>query len=393
MKEMEAFREAVHAAYENLYNIPHLQSSPLLPYLVTHSQDAQHGARQLKQTLLTTIDNLYPGDNAPVTSREWRLHRLLTLRYVEGLSPQQIADQLAISLRHYYREQKEALEQLITLLWQRAQSKAPAEVSQRGDLLRTEVERISQKTFGAQLSDVLEGVVALLEPMLAERNVEVTLDLPEIPAPLAISSTLIRQMLIEILTRLLRLSHTEAILHIECQVRDASLLLDMVSDRLAAPVTPDDMQTALQLAAFTNSSFEIEEIAGRVKLQVPIQQPKSVLLVDDNDDVVQLLSRYLSSNGYRVVVARTGQQAIDLAQESKPFAIALDVMIPEPDGWAVLQTLRNNIETHQIPIILMTVLSASDLAQALGAYAFLEKPITEADLIGVLESIEAAQVP
>ncbi len=394
MIEIELFRKEVLTAYENLYNIPYLQSSPVLPYLVRHSEDKQQAARQLKRTLLTTIENLYPGDNAPVTSREWRLHRLLTLRYVEGLSPQQIADQLAISLRHYYREQKEALEQLVNLLWQRAQSAKPAEHVARGDLLRTEVERISRDTRGGQLTDVLDGVLVLMQPMLVERDIELMLELPEVSVHLGVSSTLMRQLLIESLTRLLSFSEPNATLHIECKVSGDFLLLYIGSSRLSAALMPKDMQTALQLAAFSNVAFEIEKRAGRSSLQlrIPIQKPKTILLVDDNDDVIQLLLRYLNNNGYRIVIAQTGQQAIELALELKPFAIALDVMIPEPDGWTVLQTLRNNIETHQIPIILMTVLSASDLAEALGAYAFLEKPIAEADLIRVLDSIESAQV-
>ena len=69
MMEIEDFRVAVTNAYENLYNIPYLQGSVLLDYLIPDNTDLQDRARQLKRLLLSTIDNVYPGDNA----RPWRI--------------------------------------------------------------------------------------------------------------------------------------------------------------------------------------------------------------------------------------------------------------------------------------------------------------------------------
>ena len=114
---------------------------------------------------------------------------------------------------------------------------------------------------------------------------------------------------------------------------------------------------------------------------------ETVLIVDDNEDVTQLLQNYLIKNNYRYAVARDGHQAINIAVDLQPFAITLDVMIPEADGWTVLQNLKNRLETRHIPIIICTVLGAKELALSLGADAFLEKPVTEGALLTVLTSL------
>jgi CheY-like chemotaxis protein len=62
-------------------------------------------------------------------------------------------------------------------------------------------------------------------------------------------------------------------------------------------------------------------------------------------------------------------------------------MIPDPDGWSVLQTLSNQLETRHIPVIVCTVLGTKELAFSLGAAAFLEKPVTEEALLGALEAL------
>ena len=87
-------------------------------------------------------------------------------------------------------------------------------------------------------------------------------------------------------------------------------------------------------------------------------------------------------------MARNGEDAIQMAKTLQPYAITLDVMIPDPDGWSVLQTLRNQLETRHIPVVVCTVLGTKELALSLGAAAFLEKPVTEEALLSALEAVQ-----
>jgi len=149
-----------------------------------------------------------------------------------------------------------------------------------------------------------------------------------------------------------------------------------------------------EMAALTNAQVSplfgaTREDSGVVgfELGLPIAE-RTVLVVDDNEDVLELFRSYLSPHRYRVVTVRSARQALDLAREVQPYAITLDLMMPGQDGWDVLQTLLNQPDTRHIPVIVCTVLRQKELALSLGAAAFLAKPTTEAALLAALESLE-----
>jgi CheY-like chemotaxis protein len=122
------------------------------------------------------------------------------------------------------------------------------------------------------------------------------------------------------------------------------------------------------------------------ELQLPVIH-HTVLVIDDNEDVLQLFQGYLNSHGYRVVTAQTAQEAIDRAHQFQPYAITLDLMMPEHDGWELLQILLTQPDTSDIPIIVCTVLKQKELALSLGATAYLEKPVTKQALLSALEAL------
>src|SRR5437868_9740050 len=98
-------------AYEHISDLVYLRTHPLLDLLFRDSATSRKDqAWQLHHVLLDTIKELDPGPQAPAFSREWRRHRLMVLRYADGLTPQAVADQLAISRRHFYREHAMAIE-------------------------------------------------------------------------------------------------------------------------------------------------------------------------------------------------------------------------------------------------------------------------------------------
>src|SRR5579859_6225615 len=107
-------------AYEHIYDLVYLRTHPLLERLTEDkSMSRKDQAWQLHHLLLNVIGELDPGPHAPAFSREWRRHRLMVMRYVDGLTPQVVADQLAISRRHFYREHENALEAVAEVLVKR----------------------------------------------------------------------------------------------------------------------------------------------------------------------------------------------------------------------------------------------------------------------------------
>ena len=109
-----------------------------------------------------------------------------------------------------------------------------------------------------------------------------------------------------------------------------------------------------------------------------------VLIIDDQDYAQEILSRYLTKNGYSVIIADNGEAGIALARQHNPVAITLDVLMQGLDGWHVLKTLKTDPALKHIPVIMCTIVDEQNRGFALGATEYLTKPIDRKRLIQVL---------
>ena len=118
-----------------------------------------------------------------------------------------------------------------------------------------------------------------------------------------------------------------------------------------------------------------------------------VMVVDDNEDLVAVLRRYLQAAGYEVIPAYDGPQALELVPAEKPDIIVLDVYMPGMNGKDVLRQLKADPATARIPVIMQTAASEpedfADTALA-GADAHLPKPCDPPDLLLMIERLLAA---
>jgi CheY-like chemotaxis protein len=119
----------------------------------------------------------------------------------------------------------------------------------------------------------------------------------------------------------------------------------------------------------------------------PVESEKVLLVIEDNEGIVRVFQSYLASYGYLVIGAMTGDEALKLAREVIPAAITLDIMMPNQDGWEILQALKSDPVTQSIPVIICSVLEDPELARSLGAAAYLQKPISQANLLDVLNGL------
>jgi len=115
---------------------------------------------------------------------------------------------------------------------------------------------------------------------------------------------------------------------------------------------------------------------------------KTVLCVDDDEGVITLFRRYLSKQGYRVIGLTESTTVMEVAQRIQPFAITLDVMMPKKDGWQVIQELKSDPKTQDIPVIMCSIVSDKDQGISLGASGYLVKPIMEKELLAALERLD-----
>jgi signal transduction histidine kinase/DNA-binding response OmpR family regulator len=111
----------------------------------------------------------------------------------------------------------------------------------------------------------------------------------------------------------------------------------------------------------------------------------TVLVIEDDPGARDLLTRFLTKEGYRVETADRGEAGLRLARELHPDIITLDVMMPDMDGWAVLSDLKADPELADIPVVMLTIVDNKNLGYALGAADYLTKPIQRDRLLAVLE--------
>jgi len=116
-----------------------------------------------------------------------------------------------------------------------------------------------------------------------------------------------------------------------------------------------------------------------------------ILVVEDDDASRELLEVTLTQEGYRVASVPRGKEALELANKLKPFAITLDIMMPGMNGWDVLKHLKLEKQTHDIPIIITTMLDEKDLGVVWGAVEHFIKPIQKDKLLSTLEKIKGKE--
>ena len=115
-----------------------------------------------------------------------------------------------------------------------------------------------------------------------------------------------------------------------------------------------------------------------------------VLVADDDEDILGLVSFRLERSGYEVAAAKDGEEALRLARELSPALVVLDVMMPRLDGYEVARRLREDEATRGIPVILLTALAQeADVARGFesGADDYLRKPFSPQELAARVQAV------
>jgi CheY-like chemotaxis protein len=115
-----------------------------------------------------------------------------------------------------------------------------------------------------------------------------------------------------------------------------------------------------------------------------------ILLVDDNTTNLQVLFQALSPEGYELLVAQSGEQALESVQEAKPDLVLLDVKMPGIDGFETFRRLRGGAETADIPVVFLSAhanIESIEEADALGAEGYFTKPFQFDEIIAKVREL------
>jgi len=128
-------------------------------------------------------------------------------------------------------------------------------------------------------------------------------------------------------------------------------------------------------------------LAEAPRLAAPVTTPRRLLVVDDDRDVIRLLYHRLRRDGYLVDTATSGSDALIRAAETQPDLILLDILMPEMDGYQVLERLKADPTTSDIPVVILSIVGEREQGLALGAAEYLTKPFDEQQLEAIIGEI------
>jgi len=118
--------------------------------------------------------------------------------------------------------------------------------------------------------------------------------------------------------------------------------------------------------------------------------PKKILIVDDEPSIIVPVQFLMEQNGYDVMIAFSGEEAIEIIAEKKVDLILLDIMLPVIDGFEVCQRVRENPQWDKIKIILLTALGSDanvEKGLALGADAYITKPFSNIEMVNKVKEL------
>lgn len=408
----DQFLGQLRRALQHLYDPFELRRNPLQNLLPL--DPAPDRVQALRKLLQDAIQALRPGEDAPPGSNAWRIYDLLSYRFIEQSSQKEVAADMALSVRQLQRLEVTALEVLGEHLAARyglrtlldkpisigapggdadalpaGGDSGPAEMSfeQEAEWLKK-----SAQSEEIALAGLVEATLPTLTPLIEAVQAQVQISIPSAIPNVVGQATVLRQALINLFTAALRMtkngqvSLTAAVEGGSVQVR----IITLPAARSMPAEIGEILSVAGQLAQLSRAALEITPpgVEGEpfvTSLILPAARRLVVLVIDDNQDTLRLLERYLAGSRYQFVSGVDPAQLFLLVETHRPDIILLDVMLPGIDGWDLLGRLKRDPATRAIPVIISTILPQESLAIMLGAADFLRKPFTREQLLAALE--------
>jgi len=382
----------------HIHDFAALETHPLAMMLeIPESYQSSRG-HYIQKLVLDQVEQFRPAGNPSIEAIEWRPYLILHQRYVEGMSSQELADYLAISKRQMRRDHSKALQALAGRLWDQVFE---------GQLSSTDESEADEAREGSQtfdthpelldLAEVLQGVIRILQRHLDSEGVELQLDLAA--GTVLTDRVILRQILISLFNYALHIQSDQFFSICTQTVGEhASVEFKISADHhwSSWDEEREDWLSSVRLwsprlGAEFREIYPSPDQPGIVRLifNLPLANQLTILVIDDQQPTLRMYQRYLSRSNYKVVGLDNPKQAHSLAQQIQPDVILLDVMMPQVDGWEILQALQLDEGLSQIPVIICSAWESADLAKSLGAAEFLKKPITQEQLLAAIQELES----
>lgn len=386
-----AFIRELRRVLRHLYDPDVLRNSPLRVLLPETRRDSP---AELQALLSSAIEALKPASGTSSQSAAYRTYHTLSGRYLQQFSQSEVARGLGVSLRQLRRQDQLALRVLAERLWVShhldewpeaawtpvAATAAANTKQEHGREQELQWLERSEKPEVIALAELVGGLLRTIAPLAAAAAVELKVWVPEDLPHLLVPAGTLRQALLNLLSAAI---HQAAGSRVTLAAKEADNGQLTIHIAPAPPESSEELAMARQLLSLMHGTLTVER--DLLSLALPHASRVTVLVIDDNADALELMQRYLAGTSYLFAGTRDPEQGLAMAASLRPCAIVLDIMLPGIDGWDLLGRLRAHPTLLGVPIIVSTILPQQKLALALGAAAFLRKPVGKADLLETLD--------
>ncbi|GAP05181.1 response regulator containing a CheY-like receiver domain and a GGDEF domain [Anaerolinea thermolimosa] len=397
--EFEQFLLQLRGVLNHLYDPDYLRRSPLAAWFgVSERYDTPLAIQRI---LMNAIEDMRPDPQGVTSPIEQQNYDVLLYRYIQQSSQREVAHQLGVSDRQLRRIQAVALEMLATRLWKHCPNAASANPESHYQKFSGQEKALDDFAWlkdapvasPADPIEIVRNVVDLLQPLASRHHVTLGYRALEGLPHLAVQPVALRQVLLSLLGDLIRVA-SGCELVISLSRSGAEVIINIGNLRTDVPclvnLESQGIRDAHQITAFMKGRLLVvpSNSTGVIQLFLPAVEQIKVLVVDDNRDIVELMRRFTEGTRFTIRGVHRAEAVLEAVVHEAPQIILLDVMIPEVDGWELLGKLRRNPQTAHIPVIICTILAQKELAMALGAEDFIQKPVHREVLLQALERVE-----
>jgi CheY-like chemotaxis protein len=391
MIDFAEFERLVRDALANLYDYAYLETH-LLNNFIANPPEAKR-ADHLRSVLLNAIEAFCPGcEKNDASDENQRIYLVLRSRFVENLNQTEMQNRLALGERQLRRLQSRYVHALATILWDQVFQEASEASVERNNLFA-----YVAQSGPIDVPDLIQGVIEIFKKRSDTDDLQficqVKADLPELKS----DRVILRQILIGLVNVASGFSECGKIF----------LSADLVGYSLDLRVSffLDEASSFIQLQKqpfFESTGYWVRQLGASLRvtqagegsgrkvdlvIRLPHDREAVIFVVEDQATAIRLYERYLQRYQYRVLGIQDPRQVIAMAKRDKPRAILLDIMMPNVDGWEVLQAIKADPDVLQIPVIVCSAWGDASLALSLGASAFLKKPISPQVLLEALQRL------
>ena len=388
----QAFVKQTREVLTHFYDYAYLLKHPLVQRVQeVHGEEGMRAVHELRRMAVGILGRLKPPPDIPLTDPAWRPHRALYQRYVLGRGLSQTSGEMGLGERQIQREQRKGIEALATMLWEALPP--PEEASEGEEALLREIGRSGFENEVFDASEQVKEALLAFRPLARNREAALRGVGSGVPVPMPGNPSLFRQLVITATSFLLKLEPVQA-LTVCLERGTAGGHLSLVTNMEPA-ATLDEMglpDSLLTLADAEGVEVTLERARGGFRLRLDLPAPPgkaTVAIVEDNEDLLALFSRYLTRRGHPVVEVTDSATAQERLVAVAPDVIVLDIMMPHVDGWELLRQFRAEPRLQHVPVIVCSMLDEPELADTLGAARYLRKPVRPPELFraisGVLE--------